>query len=68
VACLLAGLGRPVAGGVVIETRLRSEHEDRWRELARRAGTGAVDVDVIGCALAMNSIALHRPLPSAYAA
>jgi len=44
VACLLAGLGRPVAGGVVVEARLRSEHEDRWRALVRQAGSGALDV------------------------
>jgi broad specificity phosphatase PhoE len=40
VACLLAGLGRGVAGGVVVEPGLRSEHEDRWRELAGEAGGG----------------------------
>ena len=31
-ACFLAGLGARVSGGVVVDTRLRSEREDRWRE------------------------------------
>ncbi len=38
-ACVLAGWGRPVPGGVVVEPGLRSTAEDRWRELARQAGT-----------------------------
>jgi broad specificity phosphatase PhoE len=32
-ACMLAGLGEPAAGGVVVEADLRSEREDRWREI-----------------------------------
>jgi broad specificity phosphatase PhoE len=38
--CILAGLGRPVAGGVVVEFGLRSQVEDRWREAYRVAGAG----------------------------
>ncbi|MBA2529894.1 MAG: histidine phosphatase family protein [Euzebyales bacterium] len=37
IACLLAGLGQPVPGGVVVETGLRSPAEDRWKEIARQA-------------------------------
>lgn len=40
VACLLAGLGQAVPGGVVVDAGLRSQHEDRWRELAGEAGGG----------------------------
>jgi broad specificity phosphatase PhoE len=42
-ACLAAGLGERVAGGAIVEPGLRSEHEDRWRELFRRAGSGELD-------------------------
>jgi broad specificity phosphatase PhoE len=38
--CFVAGLGEEVPGGIVVEPRLRSEHEDRWRELYRDAGAG----------------------------
>ncbi|MDQ3897358.1 MAG: hypothetical protein M3326_08995 [Actinomycetota bacterium] len=48
-ACMLAGLGRPVPGGVVVESGLRSEHEDRWRAIAGEASGNDVgsfrDVD-----------------------
>ncbi len=37
VACMLAGLGRLVPGGVVVEPGLRSDDEDRWRALAGEA-------------------------------
>jgi broad specificity phosphatase PhoE len=43
VACLVAGLGCPVPGGAVVEPRLRSEHEDRWRELYRDSGTADLE-------------------------
>jgi broad specificity phosphatase PhoE len=32
-ACLLAGMAKPVAGGVVIDEGFRSEREARWREI-----------------------------------
>ena len=42
-ACFLAGLGARVSGGVVVDTRLRSEREDRWREAYEKAGSGSLD-------------------------
>jgi broad specificity phosphatase PhoE len=42
-ACLLAALGQPVPGGVIVEPGLRSEREDDWREAYRRAGSGALE-------------------------
>jgi broad specificity phosphatase PhoE len=42
-ACFLAGLGRPVPGGVVVEAGLRSGVEERWREAYRRAGSGDLE-------------------------
>lgn len=36
-ACMLAGLGRRVPRGVVVEPGLRSDAEDRWREVAGQA-------------------------------
>jgi len=38
--CFLAGLGQRVPGGVLVEPRLRSHVEDRWRDAYRRAGSG----------------------------
>jgi broad specificity phosphatase PhoE len=43
VACLLAGLGEGVPGGVVVVPALRSAHEDRWREAYQAAGAGDLD-------------------------
>ena len=43
VACMVAGMGRPVPGGVVVEAGLRSAHEDRWREIAGEASAGDMD-------------------------
>lgn len=40
VACLLAGMGRAVPGGVVVEEGLRSRVEDQWREAYQEAGGG----------------------------
>lgn len=37
-ACFAAVLPAPVPGGTIVEPRLRSEREDRWRELFREAG------------------------------
>jgi broad specificity phosphatase PhoE len=42
-ACLLAGLGESVSGGVVVEPGLRSTQEDRWREAYAKAGSGELD-------------------------
>ena len=41
-ACFLAALGEKVPGGVVVEPRLRSRVEDRWRAAYERAGSGAL--------------------------
>lgn len=41
-ACFLAGLGEKVPGGVVVEPKLRSQVEDRWRAAYERAGSGAL--------------------------
>lgn len=38
VACLLAGHGKPVPGGVTVDPTLRSAHEARWIELITQAG------------------------------
>jgi broad specificity phosphatase PhoE len=38
-ACFAAVLPTPVPGGAIVEPRLRSEREDRWRELFREAGS-----------------------------
>ena len=42
-ACFLAALGEPVAGGVVVEPGLRSQVEERWRAAYQQAGSGALD-------------------------
>jgi len=42
-ACFLAGLGERVPDGVVVETGLRSEREERWREAYQKAGSGELD-------------------------
>jgi broad specificity phosphatase PhoE len=42
-ACFLAGLGERVPGGVMVETGLRSEAENRWREIY--AETGKPDLE-----------------------
>jgi broad specificity phosphatase PhoE len=48
-ACFLAALGEPVPDGVVVESRLRSRAEDRWRALAGETESGSIteflDVD-----------------------
>jgi broad specificity phosphatase PhoE len=39
-ACMLAGLGEQVPGGVVIAEDLRSGREEEWRAAYRKAGKG----------------------------
>ncbi len=39
-ACLLAGLGETVPNGVVVNTGLRSDREERWKEVYQEAGSG----------------------------
>ena len=43
VACFLAGLGEQVRDGVVVDSRFRSNVEDRWRAAFERAGAGDID-------------------------
>lgn len=40
VACILAGSGHPVEGGVIVVDDLRSTVEDRWRAAYEYAGAG----------------------------
>jgi broad specificity phosphatase PhoE len=42
-ACMLAGLGRVVPGGVVVDERFRSKVEDRWRSAYETAGAGDIE-------------------------
>ena len=42
-ACFLAGMGRPVSGGVRVDERFRSSLEDRWAAAYERAGAGDID-------------------------
>jgi broad specificity phosphatase PhoE len=42
-ACFLASLGEQVPAGVVVEPRLRSQVEERWRAAYGRAGSGALE-------------------------
>jgi broad specificity phosphatase PhoE len=42
-ACMLAGLGRVVPGGVLVDTRFRSDVEDRWRAAYEAAGAGDIE-------------------------
>lgn len=39
-ACLACALTNAVSGGVIVETSLRSEVEDRWRAAHQTAGSG----------------------------
>ena len=39
-ACFACALGERVPGGVVVESGLRSEVEDRWRQAYQEAGSG----------------------------
>ncbi len=42
-ACLIAGRGERVPGGVVVVEALRSTVEDRWREAYRSSGSGTLE-------------------------
>lgn len=70
--CLLAGMGRAVPGGVIVDTGFRSAVEDRWFEAARRAkgkdleSFRAVDPDLVESEAALLGGALRavfRSLP-----
>jgi broad specificity phosphatase PhoE len=67
-ACMLAALGQPVPGGVVVEPGLRSLREERWRAAYQRAGSGelealrAADPDLVSQDAATLGVALGRVL------
>lgn len=42
IACLLAGLGEEVPGGVIVEFGLRSAREDVWRDAYQQASGGGL--------------------------
>lgn len=66
VACLLAGHGKPVAGGVIVDPGLRSAQEARWIELIGQAGgddleaVRTLDPDFVASEAATLSGALRR--------
>jgi broad specificity phosphatase PhoE len=66
VACLLAGHGKAVAGGVIVDPGLRSAHEARWIELIGQAGgddlaaVRALDPDFVASEAAALSQVLRR--------
>lgn len=39
-ACFIAALGLPVERGVIVEPDLRSDDEDRWRDIYSETGSG----------------------------
>jgi phosphohistidine phosphatase SixA len=39
-ACFVCALGERVPGGAVVEARMRSEVEDRWRQAYQQTGSG----------------------------
>ncbi|MGH2775149.1 MAG: histidine phosphatase family protein [Actinomycetota bacterium] len=43
IACLLAGGGSRVEGGVVVDSRWRSDVEDRWKAAYQAAGAGDIE-------------------------
>lgn len=43
IACVLAGAGVRIEGGVVVDPRWRSDVEERWKEAYRAAGAGDID-------------------------
>jgi broad specificity phosphatase PhoE len=42
-ACFACALGEQVSGGAVVESGMRSEFEDRWRQAYQDAGSGELD-------------------------
>ncbi|MEA2610380.1 MAG: D-alanyl-D-alanine carboxypeptidase, partial [Chloroflexota bacterium] len=69
-ACMLAGHGRGVPGGVVVEPGLRSGAEDRWRAIAGKASGGglasfrAVDAEFVDEEARLLGLALRRVFDS----
>ena len=42
-ACFISGMDGKVRGGVVVDSRFRSELEDEWKEAYERAGAGDLE-------------------------
>jgi broad specificity phosphatase PhoE len=42
-ACFIAGMDGKVSGGVVVDSRFRSEFEDEWKAAYERAGAGDLE-------------------------
>jgi len=42
IACFLAGSGSRIGGGVVVDSRWRSDVEERWKEAYKAAGSGDI--------------------------
>lgn len=69
IACFLAGMGRPVARGVRVDERFRSDVEDRWKDAYAAAGAGDIesfhraDADLVE----RESAALGRALADVFA-
>lgn len=67
-ACFACALGERVPGGAVVESGMRSEVEDRWREAYRKAGSGelgalrAADPELVEADSAALGAALRRVL------
>ena len=67
-ACFACALRDPVPDGVVVESGLRSEVEDRWRDAYKRAGSGDLealrkaDPDLVEQDSAVLAAALRRVL------
>jgi len=65
-ACFLAGLGEKVPGGLIVERGLRSEREDRWREIYAETGKPdlpsfrAVDAEFVDAEAASLGAAVRR--------
>lgn len=65
-ANVLAGAGRRVQGGVVVEEGLRSADEDRWKAAYKQAGSAqleqlrAADPDFVASEVAVLGAALQR--------
>jgi broad specificity phosphatase PhoE len=65
-ACFLAGLGARVPGGAIVEPGLRSDSEDRWREIYAQTGDPdlesfrAADPDFVAAEAERLGLALRR--------
>lgn len=46
-ACLLAGMGRRAAGGVVVDEGFRSPNEARWREIYSQTKKGDIESFIV---------------------